>query len=153
MHNCLGDFYVNRFDDHNNVERSQQSIGQLFHGRHKVVPFHIDLVEIMQTALHHVGTIVRARFDRIATAHTAILHFHQSCRTIGIRLSVHQVAGHIGSGGQRLFVGARRHERSLNLHGQFVGNVAERFQVLHVLADAVNVSVCDEGKRTKLVTF
>lgn len=41
---------------------------------------------------------------------------------------------------QRLPVGARRHKGTFDLYSQFIGHIAEGFQLFHMFADAFQES-------------
>jgi hypothetical protein len=71
VHDCLGNFNVNRLDDHDNVERPEEAVGDFLHLRHEQVPLGVELDVLLETRFHHVDAVLLAGLFRVSHAGAA----------------------------------------------------------------------------------
>lgn len=75
IHNRFRYFNIDGFNNHNNIEWTQQTFRYTFHWHNKIIPFHIQFLIMIQTSFHHIYTIIWAWFFNVSIACAALLHF------------------------------------------------------------------------------
>lgn len=150
IHNCLRDFNINWLNNHDNIKRSEKSIGDLFHVCHKEIPLTIELSILIETCLHHTTTIRFTRSFRIAHARSTRWHFHESCDALINRSNLHHILGNFRCSTKRLYKCSCSNKWSFHLNGKFVGYIAKWLELLHIFANTCQISM-RVGKRLNLL--
>lgn len=152
IHNRFRYFNIDGFNNHNNIEWAKQTFRYAFHRYNEIVPFHVQLLIVIQATLHHIHAIIWTWFFHVPAACATLLHFGQGGNTFRRRFHIDHVSGNIGRWTKCLFKCTGRNKRTFYLSGEFFRYIAEWFQLFHVFTDTFQVPIVDKGVEIYIYT-